>query len=258
MATAPESSGEPRRHRRRGLEDELLVTPPFGLAAVERRPLPDRDERILEPGAPRVMRMNVARGNSADTEIAGELAQPCIPPGIAAQVRPLELDEEALPSERAAEPCRAVRIAYCQPMARTPREADKTFVALLEASEVDGGVEPLVSMALCEKPAQVCVARRGLDQERDMSAAGQSHLRPCDRPHAERLRRVRELERAIDAVVVGQGERRVVELAARTASSSGSEAPSRNEYAEWQWSSTYLMSLAARRSRPAEPGSATG
>ncbi len=37
-------------------------------------------------------------------------------------------------------------------------------------------------------------------------------LRAGDRPHAERLGRMRELERAVDAVVVGQRKRLVAEL----------------------------------------------
>ena len=41
-------------------------------------------------------------------------------------------------------------------------------------------------------------------RERDLCAG--------DRPHAEVLRRVRELERAVDAVVVGERERLVAEL----------------------------------------------
>ena len=45
-----------------------------------------------------------------------------------------------------------------------------------------------------------------------MRAAVERHLRAGDRPHAERLRRVRELERAVDAVVVGERERLVSEL----------------------------------------------
>ena len=45
-----------------------------------------------------------------------------------------------------------------------------------------------------------------------MSAAVQRHLGARDRPHAERLRSVRELERAVDAVVVGEGECVVPEL----------------------------------------------
>jgi hypothetical protein len=43
-------------------------------------------------------------------------------------------------------------------------------------------------------------------------AAFERHLRAGDRADAERLRRVRELERAVDAVVVGDGERLVAEL----------------------------------------------
>ena len=40
--------------------------------------------------------------------------------------------------------------------------------------------------------------------ERDLGA--------CDRAHAEVLRRMRELERAVDAVVVGERKRLVAEL----------------------------------------------
>jgi len=42
--------------------------------------------------------------------------------------------------------------------------------------------------------------------------AGQADLRTGDRADAERLRRLGELERPVDAVVVGQRERLVAEL----------------------------------------------
>ena len=45
-----------------------------------------------------------------------------------------------------------------------------------------------------------------------MSSARERHLRPGDRPHAEVLRGVRELERAVDPVVVGERERLVPEF----------------------------------------------
>ena len=64
-----------------------------------------------------------------------------------------------------------------------------------------------------------------------------------DRPHAERLRRVGELERAVDPVVIGQREGRIAELGGPGGELLGREAPSRNEYDEWQWSSTYVISL---------------
>ena len=43
-------------------------------------------------------------------------------------------------------------------------------------------------------------------------APPQRHLRAGDRPHAEEPRRVRELERAVDPVVVGERERLVAQL----------------------------------------------
>jgi hypothetical protein len=63
-----------------------------------------------------------------------------------------------------------------------------------------------------QQPAQVCVALRALDQQRHVRAVGQRYLRAGDRPDAEGFRRVRELERAVDPVVVGQRERFVTEL----------------------------------------------
>ena len=45
-----------------------------------------------------------------------------------------------------------------------------------------------------------------------MGAADEGHLRAGDRPDADELRRVRELERAVDALVVGERERLVAEL----------------------------------------------
>src|SRR5262249_14628313 len=73
-----------------------------------------------------------------------------------------------------------------------------------------------------ENAAEVRVAVLRLAEERDVrSALGrlrrayadlQRHLRAGDRAHAEVLRRVRELERAVDAIVVGECERVVAEL----------------------------------------------
>ena len=45
-----------------------------------------------------------------------------------------------------------------------------------------------------------------------MRAVGERHLGAGDRPHAEILRGVRELERAVHPVVVGERERLVAEL----------------------------------------------
>jgi hypothetical protein len=63
-----------------------------------------------------------------------------------------------------------------------------------------------------EEPAEVRVAARRLHEQRDVGTAGQRHLGAGDRPHPERLGRVRELEGAVDAVVVGERQRLVAEL----------------------------------------------
>ena len=63
-----------------------------------------------------------------------------------------------------------------------------------------------------EEPAEVRVTALALDEERDVRAVAEGDLGAGDRADAERLRRVRELERAVDAVVVGERERLVAEL----------------------------------------------
>jgi hypothetical protein len=73
-------------------------------------------------------------------------------------------------------------------------------------------LRPGLRVRLGEQPAEVRVALRRLDEQGDMRAAGQRELGTGDRPDAERLRRVGELERAADAVVVGERERLVAEV----------------------------------------------
>jgi hypothetical protein len=63
-----------------------------------------------------------------------------------------------------------------------------------------------------EEAAEARVALRRLDEQRHVRAADQCHLGAGDRTDAEVLRRVCELERAVDAVVVGERDRLVAEL----------------------------------------------
>ena len=65
---------------------------------------------------------------------------------------------------------------------------------------------------LGEKAAEVRVTGRRLDEERDVRAVGKRRLRARDRAQAERLRRMGELERAVDPVVIGERQRLVAEL----------------------------------------------
>src|SRR2546428_425209 len=111
-----------------------------------------------------------------------------------------------------------------------------------ERREVEPRVAPVrpAEMRLGDQPAQVRVSLRRLREQRHVRPVEQRQLRAGDRLQTERLRLLRERHRAVQAIVIGEGERRKPKLEAVSASCSGSEAPSRNEKAEWQWSSMYM------------------
>ena len=105
-----------------------------------------------------------------------------------------------------------------------------------------------------DDPAEVAPARARRDEQRDVAsrvprrlatacAASVGESRPPRRGSPAARAPCAACANSIEPetrVVVGQRERLVPELDRRGhASSSGSEAPSRNEKAEWQWSSTY-------------------
>ncbi len=152
--------------------------------------------------------MDVAGGDRADAERRGEVAERGVPAGVSAQVRPLELDVEALGAEGAREAGGGVRVACGEPVAGAAGEADEPLVQALELVEREARVQSLVRVRGGEEPAEVRVAALALDEERDVGAVRERGLGAGERPDAEGLGRVRELERAVDAVVVGERERR--------------------------------------------------
>jgi hypothetical protein len=104
-------------------------------------------------------------------------------------------------------------------LARATREADETLVQLLEKGLVESRLQrrlALLRAGVCvrrsEQPAEVGVATLAFDEQRDVRTVGESDLGAGDRPDAERLRRMCELERAVDTVVVGERKRLVAEL----------------------------------------------
>jgi hypothetical protein len=95
---------------------------------------------------------------------------------------------------------------------RAAGEADEALIALDEFRERQRGLEPVVRVREGQQSTEVHVAPWRLDKQRQVGAALERHLSARDRPHAEGFRRMRELERAVDAVVVGERERLVAEL----------------------------------------------
>src|SRR5215216_536973 len=200
-------------------EERLVVPTPLRLRALQRGAVPDRDQRVLQPRPRQVVSVDVTRHDRPDLQRLGEVAQLRIAPDVASLEGPLELDEEALGAKGLREPRRGARVLHREAEARAPREADEAVVQLLEDRLVERRLQrrlallrPGVRVRRRQEPAEVRVAARALDEERDVRAVGEGDLRSGDRPHPERLRRLRELERAVDPVVVGERKRLVAEL----------------------------------------------
>jgi hypothetical protein len=102
-----------------------------------------------------------------------------------------------------------------------PGEADEPVVQLFEQALVQCGIcrrlgFPSDRSRVCvrrrDQPAEVRVALRRLDEDGHVRAVGESQLGAGNGAHAEMLGRVRELERAVDPVVVGECECGIAEL----------------------------------------------
>ena len=196
----------------RGEEDALPVPAALGLAALEGSPVLDGHEDVLEARAARVVGVDVACGDRADAEGLREGSESGIPARVAALVGPLKLDVEAVWAKRAGQVGGGVRVTDGEPVPRAAGEADEALSFLGEPGRVEPRIQPLVGVRLGEEAAEARIALRRLDEQRDVRAVGERRLCAGDRAEAERLRRIRELERPVDAVVVGERERLVTEL----------------------------------------------
>ena len=195
-----------------------MVAAPLALARLERGAVTDRDEDVLQRRPARMVCVDVAGDDRRCAEVLGEVAQEPVPVRVTALERALELDEEAV-SEGACELHRRIRIAHAEPVARAAGEADEPVVRLSEErgierrrQRVGSLLRPGVRMCRRQQPAEVRVALGGLHEERHVMPSDECHLGARDRPDAEVLRRVGELERAVDPVMVRECERLVAEL----------------------------------------------
>ena len=143
-----------------------------------------------------------------------------VPAGVAALVGPLELDVERA-GERARERGCAVRVGDGEPVAGAAGEADEPLGVLGDDLGARRGREqvalapfdPRAGVRVGQDPAEVLVAAAGLAEERDVArSSSERDLGAGDRAQPEVLGGVGELERAVDAVVVGERERVVAEL----------------------------------------------
>ena len=108
---------QPLEHLLRREEHALVVAAPLALAAVERRAVLDRDERVLQVRTADVVCVHVTGRDRRHAERTRELVELCIAAYVAALVRALQLDVEARSNARASRaaafgstepsPCRA-------------------------------------------------------------------------------------------------------------------------------------------------------
>ena len=213
--------GEALQHLLGRAQVALAVPAALRLAAFERRAAADRDEHVLQQRSPRMVRMDVSGRDRLHAEVLGEVAEKRQAARVPALERALELDVEPVGAERAGETHCGIRIEKAETAPRATREADEPLVRFRNGLERNRGRQRLAIFAshptrsrMCgrEQAAEVGVPTPRLHEQRDVRAAVEGDLRSRDRPHAERLCGVRELEGAVDAVVVGEGERLVAEL----------------------------------------------
>src|SRR3989454_1134578 len=94
-----------------------------------------------------------------------------------------------------------------------------------ERREVEPRVAPVrpAELRLGDQPAQVRVSLRRLREQRHVRPVEQRQLRAGDRLQTERLRLLRERHRAVEAIVIGEGERRKPQLGGRRSEEHTSE-----------------------------------
>ena len=243
---------ETLHHLGRREQDALVIAAPLGLAAVEGAAVTDGDEDVLQ-GARRewcawTSPVTIVRTPSD----SARSRRPALRARVAALVGTLELDEETLAAECAGQPRGSVRVAHRDSVPRAAGEADEPVVQLLEQTLIECRVRrrlgflsfsPRLRMCSRDQPAEIRVPLRRLDEDGHVRAVRESQLGAGDGTHAEVLGRVRELERAVHPVVVGERECGIAELGGADGELLRQRRPSRNEYDEWACSSTYGTEL---------------
>ncbi len=209
----------------------------------------DRDERVLQRAAPALVHVHVVRRDRRQVERARAARAGCAVAGaVAAPGAGAQLDAQAARartpragSGRGRARSRGRR-ARARRGARSRSGRQALGVLAQSARAAAARDEAVGAVRRGDRAAEVAVARaRSRTSSGDVEAPcsiGDRQLGAGDRPDAGAACGMRELERAAEVVVIGQREGLEAELVPpAAASSSGCEAPSRKEKAEWQCSS---------------------
>jgi hypothetical protein len=218
---------EARRHRRRGGEHVGEVAAAQRLRGVQRGVAAQGDECVLQRRPRARVRVDVAGGHRRQAQPLGQLGEPAVARAVVAVERALELDAQSVGAEDPPQPLEARLVVDA--LARAAAQADEPGGVLLERRERHDGrrlaLVAVVHVRGRDDPAEVAPARRVLDQQRDVAAVLERHLRPVDRLQPEAGGGLRELHRAAQAVVVGERERLVPQLHGRPHQLVGERSP---------------------------------
>ena len=203
------------------LQEVLRVRPAKLVRGVERRPVGDGDEDILQPVALAGVIVDVAGRDVAEAGVLRQPDQTGDPRGVAMGEVVLQLDEDVLRTERRAilgqQVAGVIETAGVdQPGERSvaaTSQQDQSPDVLAEDVPVEPRLEPGTGqVGMGDEPREVGVAGRGLGQQRQVRAVGHRQLGAGDWLDAGPARCLGELHRAVQPIVVGQGQRAVAEL----------------------------------------------
>ena len=204
--------GEPGRHLGGGDHHGRCVAAALGLALVEGRQQPHRDERVLQPRAVRVVGVHVARRDAGHAQALGEASEQPVARAVAAPERALELDAKAIAAEGRQQ---ALPVALGRAVARAAGQAHDALRVLGDLRERRvrrrslARVGARVRMRRRHEPAEVGVAGAVGREQGQVGAVIEGHLHARDRLDPQPLACVRELHRPPQAVVVGERDRLV-------------------------------------------------
>ena len=221
FATACGNSANDLRHLCGRLEVVLGVLAPQLMAGVQRRPVLDRHQHVLEPVPLACVIVDVPRRDDAELQVLRQLSQRPVPADIAVNEVALKLDEEILGAKPfCISPRHRFRLSMlpCGDQRRNlasaaARERDQPLGVTCEHLEFDARLAALVvEVSVREQTAEVGVPVLRLAEERQVMAVCKRDLGAGNRPQPPGARALRELHRAVQAIVVRERQRLVSQL----------------------------------------------
>ena len=186
------------------------------MRAVERRPVAYSDHDIVQPVQVAGMILHIPSCTDAKLQVASDIDQRSRHSQITSDSITLDLHEKTVSPEDFLAVLRELSgrdqsiVFQCSGQQAIPARAgqdDESVMPFFECCERQSRIEPLrAEVRGGEQAAEIRVALRCLGEQNQLAAIGQRDCGAGDRLNTEWLGRVRERERAVDAVAIGERE----------------------------------------------------